>query len=56
MTTPAPLVPPAGERFPRRTEAFLRAARQAGYDASLRPIAVHIGPTRAPGQRASRPG
>jgi len=47
VTTPAPLVPPAGERFPRRTEAFLRAARTAGYDASLRPIAVHTGPTRA---------
>jgi len=46
VTTPAPLVPPAGERFPARTEAFLRAARHAGYDASLRPIAIHTGPTR----------
>ncbi|MGI9023927.1 MAG: GMC family oxidoreductase [Acidimicrobiales bacterium] len=47
VTTPAPLVPPAGERLPRRTEAFLRAAGEAGYDASLRPIAIHTGPTRA---------
>jgi len=47
VTTPAPLVPPAGERFPRRTEAFLRAASQAGYEASLRPLAIHTGPTRA---------
>ena len=47
VTTPAPLVPPAGERIPARTEAFLRAAGDAGYDPSLRPIAIHTGPTRA---------
>jgi len=47
VTTPAPLVPPAGERLPRRTDAFFRAARTAGYDASLRPLAIHTGPTRA---------
>ncbi|MCA1657108.1 MAG: GMC family oxidoreductase N-terminal domain-containing protein [Actinobacteria bacterium] len=46
VTTPAPLVPPAGERLPHRTDAFLRAAGDAGYDASLRPIAIHTGPTR----------
>jgi len=47
MTLPARLVPPAGERMPRRTEAFLDAARRAGYDADLVPIAVHTGPPRA---------
>ncbi len=46
VTTPSPLVPPAGERMPKRTDAFLRAAHAAGYDASLRPLAIHTGPTR----------
>ena len=41
-----PLQPPAGKRMPARTEAFLDAARRAGYEAELLPIAVHTGPTR----------
>ena len=47
MTTPAPLVPPAGETLPERTVAFLRATRAAGYTADLVPIAVHTGAPRA---------
>lgn len=46
VMTPAPLEPPAGERLPPRTEAFLAAARSAGYDPSLVPIAIHTGDTR----------
>lgn len=46
VLTPAPLVPPAGERLPERTAEFLRAARHAGYDPALVPIAVYTGPTR----------
>jgi cholesterol oxidase len=42
-----PLEPPAGERRPDRTQAFLDAAGEAGYDPHLVPIAVHTGPTRA---------
>ena len=42
-----PLVPPAGETLPERTVAFLDAARGAGYDADLVPIAVHTGAARA---------
>ena len=41
VTRPAPLVAPAGERTPARTQAFLDAARRAGYDPYLVPIAVH---------------
>jgi cholesterol oxidase len=41
-----PLEPPAGKRMPARTDAFLDAARRAGYEAELVPIAVHTGPTR----------
>jgi cholesterol oxidase len=42
-----PLQPPAGKAIPSRTEAFLRAARGAGYQAQLVPIAIHTGPTRS---------
>ncbi len=41
-----PLVPPAGQRLPSRTKAFLDAAERAGYEAELVPIAVHTGATR----------
>jgi cholesterol oxidase len=37
------LVPPAGYKFPPRTEAFLTAARKAGKTPELVPIAVHTG-------------
>ncbi|MFP5317900.1 MAG: GMC oxidoreductase [Acidimicrobiia bacterium] len=47
VTTPAPLVPPAGDRLPARTEAFLRGAAGAGYSPELLPIAVHTGDPRA---------
>lgn len=47
MITPSPLVPPAGFVMPRRTEAFMAAARAAGYDPELVPLAIHTGPTRA---------
>ena len=42
-----PLVPPAGERLPGRTDAFLHAAERAGYEAHLVPIAIHTGATRS---------
>ena len=41
------LQPPAGERMPPRTQAFVDAAGAAGYDARLVPIAVHTGASRA---------
>lgn len=41
-----PLEPPAGMRMPARTVAFLEAARRAGYDPDLVPIAVHTGAAR----------
>ena len=47
VTTPAPLVPPAGDRLPPRTEAFLRGASRAGYSPELVPIAVYTGEPRA---------
>ena len=47
VMTPAPLVPPAGDRLPPRTESFLRGASGAGYEPVLLPIAVHSGETRA---------
>jgi cholesterol oxidase len=47
VTTPAPLVPPAGDGLPPRTEAFLRGAAGAGYQPELVPIAVHTGEPRA---------
>lgn len=46
MMTPGPLVPPAGETMPERTEAFLRGASGAGFQPALVPIAVHTGPAR----------
>ena len=47
VMTPAPLVPPTGDRLPSRTEAFVRGAAGAGYDPYLMPIAVHTGDTRS---------
>jgi cholesterol oxidase len=47
VMTPAPLIPPPGERLPPRTHAFLQAAQSAGFQADLVPIAVHTGPARA---------
>jgi len=46
MSQPATLVPPEGEPLPPRTEAFLRAARGAGYDGYLVPLALHTGAAR----------
>ncbi|MGH9278230.1 MAG: GMC oxidoreductase [Acidimicrobiales bacterium] len=46
MIEARPLVPPAGYDLPARTTAFLDAARRAGYDPGLVPIAVHTGPSR----------
>ncbi|MDQ3979643.1 MAG: GMC family oxidoreductase [Actinomycetota bacterium] len=46
VMTPAPLVPPPGESVPTRTDAFFRAARGAGFDPHLVPIAIHTGATR----------
>ena len=47
MIQSQPLEPPAGERVPARTRAFLDAAGVAGYSAHLVPIALHTGATRA---------
>lgn len=44
--TPGPLVAPAGDRLPSRTEAFLKGAARAGYAPELLPIAVYTGPAR----------
>jgi len=47
VIAPAPLRPPPGYPVPARTTAFLHAARQAGYDAELLPLALHTGASRA---------
>ena len=47
VMTPAPLVPPAGDKLPNRTETFLRGAAGAGYEPQLMPIAVYSGEPRA---------
>lgn len=47
MLEPAPLRPPPGRAsLPRRTSAFLEAARAAGFESDLLPIAVYTGEPR----------
>jgi cholesterol oxidase len=57
MLESEPLVPPSGRgRLPGRTAAFLAAARRAGHEPDLVPIAVHTGAERdGPDGRQDRP-
>jgi cholesterol oxidase len=58
MLESAPLVPPPERRgeLPARTVAFLAAARRAGHEPDLVPIAVHTGAERErPDGRRDRP-